>query len=164
MPTKGQPVETRQVEVETTPHELRYSMGLVDVLARSLPRLGHEDKTRVIVTGDKEYYGLEFFAYLPPRGNGDARIVLAPGDAGVGAEEAREWTAEELDARERYARCGTVSQIEAIIETANTKSGGDPIEIDLREWARDPGGTSLRLGLAHDPVDALRRRTDLECR
>ena len=166
--TNGQPVETRQVEVETTPRILRYSVGLLlDVLARSLPRLrhGHEDKTQVIVTRDEKYYGLEFFAYLPLRGDGDARIVLAPGDTGVGAKEARRWTAEELDARERYARCSRfVSHIEALMETANTESGGDPIEIDLREWARDPGGTSLRLGLAHDPVDALRRTPGLECR
>ena len=133
-------------------------------MARGLPRLDHEGKSDIIVTRDGEQYGLEFFAYLPPGEDGGARIVFTPADAGVGAEEAREWTVEALDSRERHARCGTVSEIETVMETANTESGGYPVEIDLREWTRDPGGTLLRLGLAHDPVDALRRRADLECR
>ena len=130
----------------------------------ALPQLGHKDKTQVIVTRDERYYGLEFFVYLPLQEDGDARIVFAPGDIGVGAKEARGWTAEELAERDQDAWCGTVSQIEGIMNTAHEDSGGDPeIRIRLRQWAQDPGGTSLGLRLAHDPVDALRQRTDLEC-
>ena len=160
----GQRIETRQVEVDTTPPRLRYSEVLVDVLARRLPQLDHKGKTHIVVTRDEERYGIEFFAYLPPDGkDGDVRIVIAPADAGVGAKAARDWTEDAFESRERHARCGTLTEIEDTLENANVDSGGGTVEIDLRKWTRDPGGTLLRLALAHDPVDAL-RRADLACR
>ena len=169
-------IETRRVEVETSPSALRHAPGLVELFARNLPRLQHKGKTHVITTRDEDRYGLEFLAYLPPDGNGngngngdgdgdgdgDAKIVFAPQHAEIGNAAKKQWTAGEIEERERHAVCAKVSEIEEIIEDAHTQSTDESTTIDIREWVRNPGETTVKLALGHDPVDAL-AHSELKC-
>ena len=148
-------IETRRVEVKTSPSALRHAPGLVTLLARNLPRLQHKGKTHVIATRDEDRYGLEFLAYLPPHGDGDAKIVFAPQHAEIGNGAKKQWTAADIEERERHAVCAKVSEIEDIMEDAHTRSTDESTTIDIRKWVRNPGEATVKLALGHDPVDAL---------